>query len=322
MEKSIRIIYFGTPEFAAVPLKNLLKNGYNVVAVVTIPDKPQGRGQTLKSSEVAAVAEQYNIPTLKPKSLKSPKFLKSLQDLNPEVGVVVAFRKLPKVVWEMPTKGTFNLHASLLPQFRGAAPIHWAIIHGEPQTGVTSFFLNDEIDAGKIIMQESIDIMPDDTTGSMYHKLMHLGSDVIVQTIAAIAHDGVAAQDQPTDMPLKMAPKIFKTDALIDFRKSLPEIDQFIRGMNPIPGAYFEIEKEGKKVPLRINSAAIQFRDSHSISNQLIVEDKQLGVSHKEGVIWLKNIQAPGKRQLPADQFLNGWQDIENWHLVPKNKES
>lgn len=318
MEKSLKIVYFGTPEFAAVPLRHLLQEGYNVVSVITVPDKPQGRGQNLQASAVAEVAAEFSIPVLKPKSLKSRQFLKQLDALKPDLGIVVAFRKLPKVVWDMPKNGTFNLHASILPDYRGAAPIHWAIIHGESQTGVTTFFLNDEIDAGKIILQKTIDIMPDDNTGTMYYKLMHLGTEVIVDTIYAVASGKAESKQQIVKGEVKMAPKIFKNDAYIDFKKSLHEIDHFIRGMNPVPGAFFDIEKEGKRVSLKISDAKVSFADTTQLPYNFYIEDRKLGITHKEGTIWLTKIQAPGKRSLAAHEFLNGWQDIENWTIVMK----
>ena len=213
--KSIRIVFMGTPDFAVECLKLLVENNYNIVAVITAPDKPSGRGQKIKSSAVKQYAEQQHLKILQPTNLKSEEFQHQLSSLNPELQVVVAFRMLPKAVWKLPKYGTFNLHASLLPEYRGAAPIHWAIINGEKQTGVTTFFIDDKIDTGSILLQKKVDISPDETVGMLHDKLMHFGADLITKTIDGIASHTLTAVPQSTSSPVKTAYKLNRNNCKI-----------------------------------------------------------------------------------------------------------
>ena len=237
--KDLRIVFMGTPEFAVPSLRALVAGGYRVVAVVTAPDKPAGRGQRLHESDVKIAARELGLPVLQPEKLRDPEFVETLRSLEPDLGIVIAFRMLPEVVWAMPRLGTFNLHASLLPQYRGAAPINWAIINGERETGVTTFLLNHEIDKGAILGQIRVPIGEEDTVGTMYEKLMQTGTGLVLETVERIAAGEVqpVEQQQIDDRTLKPAPKIFKEDCRIDWSQPGRRIIDFIRGLSPYPAA-------------------------------------------------------------------------------------
>ncbi|WP_417171877.1 methionyl-tRNA formyltransferase, partial [Alistipes putredinis] len=236
--KDLRIVFMGTPEFAVPSLRALVRSGYNVVGVVTTPDKPAGRGQKLHESDVKIAARELGLPILQPEKLRDPAFVSTMEELRPDLGIVIAFRMLPEVVWAMPRLGTFNLHASLLPQYRGAAPINWAIINGESKTGVTTFLLNHEIDKGAILGQVEMPIQPEDNVGTLYGRLMTVGADLVVQTVERIAAGEITPVVQPDeDTSLRPAPKIFKNDCLIDWTQSGKRIIDFIRGLSPYPAA-------------------------------------------------------------------------------------
>ena len=238
MNTPLRIIYMGTPEFAVPGLDALVDSGCNVVAVITAPDKPAGRGLKLQMSPVKEAALKHDIPVLQPEKLKSEEFLETLKSYQADLQIVVAFRMLPEVVWNMPRLGTFNLHASLLPQYRGAAPINWAIINGEKETGVTTFFLKHEIDTGDIIIQEKEEILPSDNVGTLYEKLMNKGAAVIVKTVKLIQSENYTTSSQQFSEELNLAPKIFKETCEIDWNKSAIEIQNFVRGLSPYPAAW------------------------------------------------------------------------------------
>jgi methionyl-tRNA formyltransferase len=244
----LRIIFMGTPEFAVPSLQILLENKINVVAVVTAPDKPQGRGQKIVYSPVKECALQYNVPVLQPTNLKSPEFLQELKSYNANLQIVVAFRMLPEAVWAMPSLGTFNLHASLLPQYRGAAPINWAVINGEKETGITTFFLKHEIDTGSIIYQEKETIYSDDTVGTLYERLMNKGGQLVLKTVRSIVAGNYPSLPQPTDIEIKHAPKIFKETCQIDWNKTSEQIRNFVRGLSPYPAAWGIINEKTFKI--------------------------------------------------------------------------
>lgn len=248
MNKDLRIIYMGTPDFAVPSLEILVENGWNVVAVITAPDKPKGRGQKLIPSPVKAAALKHEIPVLQPTNLKSPEFIEELKGYRADVQVVVAFRMLPEVVWNMPPRGTFNLHASLLPDYRGAAPINWAIINGEEETGVTTFFLKHEIDTGSIIYQEKEPILPQDNIGSLYEKLMARGSKLVLKTIEAIDKGDVDTYGQDEAKALHHAPKIFKETCEIDWSKPARSIHNLVRGLSPYPAAWTTLQDKSCKI--------------------------------------------------------------------------
>jgi methionyl-tRNA formyltransferase len=247
-KEELRIIYMGTPEFAVPALEKLVESGWNVVGVITAPDKPQGRGQKLVGSPVKEAAERLNLHILQPTNLKNPEFQRELIELKADLQIVVAFRMLPESVWNMPPLGTFNLHASLLPNYRGAAPINWAIINGETETGVTTFFLKHEIDTGSIIFQEKVAILPEDNIGTLYKKLMTIGSELVLRTVEAISKNEVHPLPQDESKALHHAPKIFKETCKIDWNQSAESIHNLVRGLSPYPAAWTEFQGKTCKI--------------------------------------------------------------------------
>lgn len=298
----MRIIYMGTPEFAVPGLKILVENNFNIVAVITAPDKPQGRGLVITPSPVKEYALSKGLKVLQPEKLKDDLFLTELKSLNADLQIVVAFRMLPEVVWNMPPKGTFNLHASLLPQYRGAAPIHWAVINGEKETGVTTFFLKHEIDTGDVILQEKESILEHDTTGTLYEKLMNKGAELILKTVKLIQSGNYQPLPQKlNNQELKHAPKIFKEDGKINWTKSAIEIHNLIRGMNPFPGTYFILNGLNCKV---FKSEII----SKTISNSYETDGKTfLYVKTQNQTISILELQIEGKKRLKINELLMGY---------------
>ncbi|HLU81570.1 MAG TPA: methionyl-tRNA formyltransferase, partial [Flavobacteriaceae bacterium] len=256
--KKLQIVYMGTPEFAVAGLKKSIEAGHQIVAVVTAPDRPAGRGKKIKSSAVKDFALQNNLPVLQPPNLKSPDFVEELKKRSPDVIVVVAFRMLPKVVWEIPKYGTFNLHASLLPQYRGAAPINWAIINGETKTGVSTFFIDENIDTGEIILQKEIEIGFRESAGELHDKLMEAGADLIVETLSQIAENTIQPQKQKENEDLKPAPKLTPENTKIDFQKPLPAIYNQIRGLSPYPVAWAWLQHGEEEVRCKIYRAEME----------------------------------------------------------------
>lgn len=337
-KKDLRIVFMGTPEFAVESLKSLVEGGYNVVAVVTQPDKPVGRHQdTLQPSQVKQYALSKGLPVLQPVKMKDPEFVEQLRSYQADLQVVVAFRMLPEVVWDMPRFGTFNVHAALLPQYRGAAPINWAVINGETETGVTTFFLDHDIDTGRIIMQKPFVIPDDADVEYVYDGLMHLGAEIAVETIdRLIASDGnidSMPQDEmiTTDTVLHSAPKIFKDTCRIDFNQPAKKVYDFIRGLSPYPGAWTEIQKEGGKAQVlkvfktsktgkavagsSANAAAVENAAS-SVVGTLRVEGKSLQIACADEWLQLDTIQISGKKRMEARDFLNGMRDIEQYRSI------
>ena len=311
MEKKIRIAYFGTPEFAASQLEAILGAGYEVAVVVTMPDKPAGRGRKIQYSEVKKTALEHNIPLLQPEKLKDPIFLEQLSSFQANLFIVVAFRMLPAVVWQMPELGTFNLHASLLPQYRGAAPINFAIINGETETGLTTFFLNEEIDKGAIIMRERVCIRPDENAGELHDELMLLGNKVVVKTIKIIENGEVCALPQEeltTNQILKPAPKISKEFCNVDWDQDCLTVYNHIRGLSPYPAAHTRIQSEnGETIDLKIFDSEIE-NGPHDIAVGSIITDnkKILKVALKDGFIRLTTVQQAGKKSMSIEDFLRG----------------
>lgn len=306
MSKELRIVFLGTPDFAAASLKKLVDNNCNVVAVVTAPDKPKGRGKKLGISAVKEYAQEVDIPILQPTNLKSPIFLEELKSYQADLQIVVAFRMLPVAVWDMPSLGTFNLHASLLPQYRGAAPINWAIINGETETGVTTFFLKHEIDTGSIIFQEKETISKEDTVGDLYVRLMNRGADLVFKTVLAIQAKDYPQTPQNEDQELKPAPKIFKDDCKIDWSKSAIEIKNFIRGLSPYPAAWCEFEGRSLKV-FKVQNAE-NLKDSLA-EGQFISDNKTfLRVGTNDGALDILDLQLEGKKRMALNDFLRGYQ--------------
>lgn len=306
-KKDLRIIYLGTPEFAAASLKALIEGGYNVVAVVTMPDKPAGRGHQVQYSDVKKYALEVGLPILQPEKLKDEAFLEELRSYQADLQIVVAFRMLPEVVWAMPRLGTFNLHASLLPQYRGAAPINWAVMNGDKETGVTTFLLKHEIDTGNLIMQERIDIGEDENVGSVHDRLMALGTSVVLQTVDRIIdceNQGIAlpTTPQPELAELRPAPKIFKEDCEIRFaEKTAEEIHNFVRGLSPYPAAWANLTINGQAFEnVKIYKVEITELRNYGITKSDII------VPCKEGAVNILELQVPGKKRMDARSFLNG----------------
>jgi methionyl-tRNA formyltransferase len=303
-ENSLRIIYMGTPEFAVPALEKLVETGWNVVGVITAPDKPQGRGQKLVGSPVKQAAEKLGLHIMQPTNLKNPEFQQELKDLKADLQIVVAFRMLPEAVWNMPPLGTFNLHASLLPDYRGAAPINWAIINGEKETGVTTFFLKHEIDTGSIIFQEKVLIHDEDDLGTVYEKLMTIGAGLVVKTVDAISKDEVNPSIQDESKALHHAPKIFKETCKIDWAKSAGSIHNLVRGLSPYPAAWTEFQDKTCKI----------FKTTFSQKN---LEGKGSGQWESDGKTYLKfqtgvgslevlELQLEGKKRMKTDELLRG----------------
>ncbi|WP_289662804.1 methionyl-tRNA formyltransferase [Flavobacterium panacagri] len=305
MEK-LRIIFMGTPEFAVGILDTIIKNNYEVVGVITAADKPAGRGQKIKYSAVKEYALANNLTLLQPTNLKDENFLAELKALNANLQIVVAFRMLPKVVWEMPSLGTFNLHASLLPNYRGAAPINWAIINGETKTGVTTFFIDDKIDTGAMILNSEIAIEPEETAGQLHDRLMHLGSTTVIDTLKVIETGNVTTTIQEDNDDIKTAYKLNKENCKIDWTKSGTEINNLIRGLSPYPASWCFLKDQNEELNIKIYEAKL-VSESHSYEiGKLISSKKEIKIAIKEGFIQLLSLQFPGKRRMLASEILNG----------------
>ena len=281
--KDLRIVFMGTPEFAVASLKRLVEEGYNIVAVVTTPDKPAGRGQKLHESDVKVAARELGLPILQPEKLRDPEFVEAMQELKPDLGIVIAFRMLPEVIWAMPRLGTFNLHASLLPQYRGAAPINWAIINGEKETGITTFLLNHEIDKGAIIAQHTEPILAEDNIGTMYDKLMTKGCDLVVNTVEKIASGDFTAIEQMhiDEATLKPAPKIFKDDCRIDWSWEGERIVNFVRGLSPYPAAWSPMYLNGEeRCSAKIFEVKFEPKQHSFEAGKIFSDGKEIGRAH------------------------------------------
>jgi methionyl-tRNA formyltransferase len=305
--KKLRLVFFGTPEFAVPMLENLLASSHEVVAVVTAPDKPAGRGMEVQPSEVKLCALRHGLKLLQPEKLKDENFLTELRRLQADLFVVVAFRMLPEVVWNMPPLGSINLHASLLPNYRGAAPIHWVIINGEKQTGVTTFFLRHEIDTGDIIFQEKIDLDEEETAGTLYKKLMDLGVVVLKKTVDAIASGDYPKIPQAQTSDIKKAPKIFKSDCLMNFRKSCAELNNFVRGLSPYPAAHFYLHNK----LIKVFKAKAEMADHQHVPGDCLSDGKTfLKIACSDGYLQLLEVQMEGKKRMDITTFLRGFSVI------------
>ena len=320
-KENLRIVFMGTPEFAVETLQALVENGYHVVAVVTQPDKPVGRHQTeMQPSAVKQYAVQHGLPVLQPEKMKDPVFIEQLRSYDANLQVVVAFRMLPEMVWAMPQYGTFNVHAALLPQYRGAAPINWAVINGETQTGVTTFFLDHDIDTGRIILKKTFDIPDDADVEYVYDGLMHLGAQLCLETLEAIvAADGhpetMAQDDMLGASAMKPAPKIFKETCEINWAKSAKRVYDFVRGLSPYPGAWTTlVAPDGKETVLKIYKTRKTCRRGQRIGT-LCVDGKTLSVSAADELLELVEVQLAGKKRMAARDFLNGMKQIEEYHV-------
>lgn len=316
--KDLRIVFMGTPEFAVPSLKALVEGGYNIVAVVTTPDKPAGRGRQLHESDVKIAARELGLPILQPEKLRDEEFVAAMEALKPDLGIVIAFRMLPEVIWAMPRLGTFNLHASLLPEYRGAAPINWAIINGEKETGVTTFLLNHEIDKGAIIGQLREEIMPEDTIGTLYDRLMNKGVGLVLETVEKLAAGDIRPIEQQhiDESTLKPAPKIFKEDCLVDWSKSGRRIVDFVRGLSPYPAAWSRLVREGEELTVKIFRTSFQ-EAAHGEPIGTIRTDwrEELEVACSDGWIRIHELQVAGKRRMTTHDLLLGFRQIESYEF-------
>lgn len=310
-KKDLKIVFMGTPDFAATSLRALVEGGYNVVGVVTMPDKPAGRGHKLQASPVKQYALEQGLTLMQPEKLKDPGFISALRALDADLQIVVAFRMLPEVVWSMPPRGTFNLHASLLPQYRGAAPINWAIINGETKTGITTFFLKHEIDTGEIIDQVETPILDSDNFETVYDRLAALGAQLVTKTVDAIIDGSVRSvpqDDIAAGTELRPAPKIFKETCRIDWTMPAKRIHDFVRGLSPLPAAWTELHEEGKDpVVVKVAQTAFELA-AHGLPCGTVVTDnkRHLKVAAADGYVELLTMQFPGKKRMKAEEVLCG----------------
>jgi methionyl-tRNA formyltransferase len=311
MEK-LRIVFMGTPEFAVGILDTIIKNNYTVVGVITAADKPAGRGQKIKYSAVKEYALANNLTLLQPTNLKDESFLSALKTLNANLQIVVAFRMLPEVVWKMPKLGTFNLHASLLPNYRGAAPINWAIINGDTKTGVTTFFIDDKIDTGAMILNSETAIAPDENAGQLHDRLMVLGSTTVLETLALIEKGNVSTTIQKENPEIKTAYKLNKENCKIDWTKPAVEIYNLIRGLSPYPAAWCFISDKSEEWNVKIHEAKMTLEHHDYAIGSLICSKKEMKIAVKDGFIQVLSIQFPGKKKMSTPELLNGMTFSEN----------
>jgi len=307
MKHTLRIIFMGTPDFAVATLKTLVDNDHNIVGVITAPDKPAGRGRKLNESAIKqyAIANQLNV--LQPTNLKDDAFVNQLKQLNANLQIVVAFRMLPKVVWQMPQYGTFNLHASLLPNYRGAAPINWAIINGETKTGVSTFFIDEKIDTGEMILQEETPIHSDETVGELHDRLMIIGSLLVLKTVDLISNGNVVTTPQPENTAIKTAYKLNKDNCKIDWNQSLDHIYNKVRGLNPYPTAWCLLKNNNQLLNVKVYQVE-KVSELHEFPiGKIIISKEEMKVSVNQGFIILKEIKLPGKRKMDVKSLLNGF---------------
>jgi len=313
--KELRIVFMGTPEFAVASLDRLLNAGYTVVGVITATDKPAGRGRKLQQSAVKKFAIEKKLPVLQPENLKSPEFLESLRQLRANLQVVVAFRMLPREVWSMPAFGTFNLHASLLPDYRGAAPINWALINGETKTGVTTFFIDDKIDTGAILLQDVLETAPDETAGELHDRLMHLGAALAVQTVKLIAAGKAVPRPQQEAVDINPAPKLNKDTCRIRWTQPRKQVYNLIRGLSPYPAAWTVLQNGQDSVELKIYSARPVVAQHKLKPGKIVTDGGEMKVAVQDGYLELLEIQLAGKRRLSVKEVLNGLKLDENAHM-------
>lgn len=311
-KKDLRIVYMGTPDFAVEPLRRLVEGGYNIVGIITMPDKPAGRGHKIQYSPVKEYALEKNLPLLQPEKLKEEAFVQALRDWKADLQIVVAFRMLPEVVWNMPRLGTFNLHASLLPQYRGAAPINWAVINGDTETGITTFFLKHEIDTGEVIQQVAVPIADTDNVEVVHDKLMLLGGKLVVETVDAILEGTITPipqEEMAVVGELRPAPKIFKETCRIDWNQPVKRVYDFIRGLSPYPAAWSElVNPQGEAVVVKVFESE-KLTESHSFVPGTIVTDGKsyLKVAVTDGFVAIRALQLPGKKRLATAELLRGF---------------
>lgn len=315
--KELRIVYMGTPDFAVAPLQRLVEEGYNVVGVITMPDKPAGRGLHVQESAVKRYAVQAGLRVLQPEKLKDPQFVEAFRALQADLGIVIAFRMLPELIWTMPRLGTFNLHASLLPQYRGAAPINWAIINGEQESGVTTFMLNHQIDQGALLCQSRVPIEPEECAGTLHDKLMEVGSCLVIETVDKIASGSVIPIEQPYVSPdcLRVAPKIFKDTCRIDWHADRKTISNLVRGLSPYPAAWSELSRVGA-APLSVKIYRVHAEENipRETPGTILSDDKTwIKVACADGYVYLDELQLAGKKRMSVAELLRGLKGITSY---------
>jgi len=309
--KSLKVVFLGTPEFAKTSLEAIHQSHHEVVGVVTVADKASGRGQKINQSPVKIFAAENNIPVFQPEKLRNPEFLDELRKLNADVFIVVAFRMMPKVLFEMPEMGTFNLHASLLPDYRGAAPINYAVINGEEKTGATTFFINEKIDEGNILLQEEIPVLEDENAGHLHDRLMEMGSQLVVKTLNGLAENSIVEKPQPEVEHPKNAYKIFKEDTRIDWTKNSKEVHQFILGMSPYPAAFTTLKIGNEEKGLKIYSGKFELSNHENAIGSLEISKNDFRIYTKDGVYFPLELQLEGKKRMNIKDFLNGFRNFD-----------
>lgn len=314
--KDLKIVFMGTPDFAVTTLRALVDAEYAIVGVVTAPDRPAGRGRKIRESAVKIYAKEKGLTILQPLKLKDPEFLAQLENLRANLQIVVAFRMLPEVVWKMPEYGTFNLHASLLPQYRGAAPINWAIINGEKETGVSTFFINENIDTGAILLQETVPISKEDSAGTLHDKLMETGASLVLKTVREIKKGEVQARKQPIAEDLKDAPKLHKENCRINWHMQLLPIYNHIRGLSPYPAAWTKFQNGKEVLDIKVFKANYVYEEHNLEIGSIVSTKKELKVAAVGGFISLIEIQLPAKRKMPINIVLNGLQIAQNAKML------
>ncbi|KUJ57034.1 methionyl-tRNA formyltransferase [Chryseobacterium aquaticum] len=309
--KSLKVVFFGTPEFAKTALDAIHQSHHEVVGVVTVADKASGRGQKINQSAVKIYAVENNLTVLQPEKLRNHEFLEEIKSLNADVFVVVAFRMMPKILFEMPKLGTFNLHASLLPDYRGAAPINYAVINGEEKTGATTFFINEKIDEGNILLQEEIEILPDENAGSLHDRLMEMGAQLIVKTLDGLSESSITEKPQPHVEHPKNAFKIFKEDTRIDFSKTSKEVHQFILGMSPYPAAFTTLKIGEEEKGLKIYIGKFEITNHDKTSGTLDISKNEFKIYTQDGIYYPLELQLEGKKRMNVKDFLNGFRNFD-----------
>ena len=309
--KSLKVVFLGTPEFAKTALEAIHQSHHEVVGVVTVADKASGRGQKINQSPVKVFAAEHNLPVFQPEKLRNPEFLEELRKLDADVFVVVAFRMMPKVLFEMPKMGTFNLHASLLPDYRGAAPINYAIINGEEKSGATTFFINEKIDEGNILLQEELMVLPDENAGSLHDRLMEMGAKLVVKTLNGLAEHSIVEKPQPQVEHPKNAFKIFKEDTKIDWNKNSKEIHQFILGMSPYPAAFTTLKIGNEEKGLKIFGGKFEISEHGKPAGSLDISKNEFKIYTRDGIYFPLELQMEGKKRMNIKDFLNGFRSFE-----------
>lgn len=316
MKDKLRVVFFGTPEFAKSSLEAIHKSKHEVVGVVTVADKASGRGQKIHQSPVKIYALENNLPVFQPEKLRDPLFMEQMKNLNADVFVVVAFRMMPKILFELPPLGTFNLHASLLPDYRGAAPINYAIINGETKTGATTFFINEKIDEGNILLQAEVDINPEENAGQLHDKLMIKGAELVVKTLNGLADESIKEIAQPFVENPKLAYKIFKQDMKINWDKSSKEIYDFVRGMSPYPAAFTNISVSEETKVLKVFQGVYELSQHNEKPGVVFISPNNFYIYTKDGKFFPKDLQLEGKKRMPIKDFLNGFKTFEGVEII------